>query len=191
VTVFHIHRGGPEEVGPVVLDLETATGIGSITTGFDAATNSYSLLINKTYTDTGTAVSITDLINGFKAGNPYYFNVHTTNFPGGEVRGNLAIPEPGTLALVAGASLPLLGLARRGAGGASPKRKRGLPAATRGTFRARPFPRRPGLLPRFGGLWYTSRDPEPIGSPVTGDGPERPGRDHTGAPRERRDEQRQ
>jgi hypothetical protein len=113
VTVFHIHRGGPEEVGPVVLDLETATGIGSITTGFDAATNSYSLLINKTYTDTGTAVSITDLINGFKAGNPYYFNVHTTNFPGGEVRGNLAIPEPGTLALVAGASLPLLGLARR------------------------------------------------------------------------------
>lgn len=50
------------------------------------------------------------LINGFNAGTAY-FNIHTSAFPGGEIRGFLQqVPEPGTLALL-GLGLGLAGLA--------------------------------------------------------------------------------
>lgn len=40
------------------------------------------------------------LITGLNAGRAY-FNIHTNLFPGGEIRGFLQVPEPGTIGLVA------------------------------------------------------------------------------------------
>lgn len=108
VTVAHIHFGGPNIAGPIVLDFLTAPGSGTVTLGTG------SLTIDKVYTGTGTAVNLSMLANNFRNGLPYYLNVHTSVNPGGEVRGNLnAIPEPGTAALAAVAALPLLALVRR------------------------------------------------------------------------------
>jgi len=58
---------------------------------------------------TGTAFSA--LLAGLDTGRAY-FNIHTVNFGGGEIRGFLALPEPGTLALLGG-GLVALALARR------------------------------------------------------------------------------
>ena len=61
----------------------------------------------------GTADSaFAALIAGLDAGNAY-FNIHTTAFPGGEIRGQLAaVPEPGTWMLLLG-GFSLLGVVLR------------------------------------------------------------------------------
>ena len=57
-----------------------------------------------------TPVQVTDIKSGQS-----YINIHTTEFPGGEIRGQIA-PEPATFALVAAALAALVFLRRRVAG---------------------------------------------------------------------------
>jgi hypothetical protein len=55
------------------------------------------------------AAFTTGLINGLA-----YFNIHTTQFPGGEIRGQLqAVPEPATLLLLTSGFLGVAGALRK------------------------------------------------------------------------------
>jgi hypothetical protein len=58
--------------------------------GFPAATSgNYSRPFNV------TALQAADIVSGLS-----YINIHTTVYPGGEIRGQIQVPEPGTLALL-------------------------------------------------------------------------------------------
>jgi CHRD domain/PEP-CTERM motif len=67
-------------------------------------------------TDSGgtTALAEAALFSGITAGRAY-LNIHTSNFPGGEIRGFLVgVPEPGTLGMLClGMAGLLTGIARR------------------------------------------------------------------------------
>lgn len=60
----------------------------------------------------GTAAGATALLLSSFAAGTAYFNIHTSTFPGGEIRGFIHVPEPGTLALL-GLGLALATMRRR------------------------------------------------------------------------------
>src|SRR5688500_14565227 len=96
VTAAHIHIGAAGVSGPIVFPLSGTTGA-------------------TTYTAHDMFVFTAQQETDFLAGN-YYVNIHSQQFPGGEIRGQLnptVVPEPGTsAALIIGGGL-LLGLRRR------------------------------------------------------------------------------
>jgi hypothetical protein len=106
-TVAHIHCcvDPPGNVGVAV----TPGTLPGFPTGLQAG--NYSILLDLTQTATYTGAFLTanggtaagaegGLFAGMQAGRAY-FNVHTTAFPGGEIRGFLtAVPEPATWAML-------------------------------------------------------------------------------------------
>ena len=74
-TAAHIHTGAVAVAGPVIVPLPLGSPI----------SGTFSL----------TAPQVALMLAG-----DTYVNVHSTLFPGGEIRGQIVVPEPGTLSLV-------------------------------------------------------------------------------------------
>jgi hypothetical protein len=86
----HIHFGAVNVAGPIILPFTpNPTGTSGTLSGVLTTAN----LINQATTG---IVTFTDIFNAAVAGN-LYANVHTVEFPAGEIRGQLtAVPEPVT-----------------------------------------------------------------------------------------------
>jgi hypothetical protein len=86
VTLAHIHNGGAEVAGPIVVELFNAAGSPrSFTTR--------GVLVDSSFTqadlEAGGGITTLDaLIDAMEAGT-VYVNVHTTQNPGGEIRGQI------------------------------------------------------------------------------------------------------
>ena len=120
LTNAHIHRAPPGTAGPVIwgficnpfndnnpTDVVVSpfpSGLGgTVSTKWDAGE--------------GNGTTLTAELANLLAGNTY-INFHTTQFPGGAVRGQIlpAVPEPGTLALLASALVAGGGILRKRTG---------------------------------------------------------------------------
>ena len=96
-TAAHIH--GPAAPGTNAAVIFPFASVPAATSG---------LIQEQTFAITPTQV-------GQLQGGLFYMNMHTANFPGGEIRGQLALatPEPGSMALIGFGLTTLLGLVRR------------------------------------------------------------------------------
>lgn len=92
ISASHIHQAPFGVNGPVIF------GIGNQSVYTPAGTNVFTVSGGGTLTLAQALAMI--------AGNTY-FNVHTQNFPGGEIRGQI-VPSPGSLALLSLAGLATL-----------------------------------------------------------------------------------
>lgn len=108
-TAAHIHNAPPGVNGPVATTTPSFVGFplgvtaGNYVTTLDmtqAGTFNGSFI---TFPGGGTVAGAEAALFAALAGGNAYFNIHTTQFPGGEIRANLAaVPEPATWAMLIG-----------------------------------------------------------------------------------------
>jgi hypothetical protein len=100
ITMGHIHGPAPAGVNAgIIQGFTSQLVLGSTTGGFS----------NFTFPVALTAAQITALKNGL-----VYVNLHTSAFPGGELRGQLTIvPEPGTFLLLGAGLVSVAGALRK------------------------------------------------------------------------------
>jgi hypothetical protein len=125
-TDAHIHGGATSTTTNASVAIGF-TGAGGFVTGSTSGTYNHTFDLSQAATYTagyitasgGTVAQARDrLLAGFQNGvandeDVFYFNIHTSFRPGGEIRGNIVpIPEPGT-ALALGSGLTLLAARRR------------------------------------------------------------------------------
>jgi hypothetical protein len=102
----HLHRGAPGVNGPVVVSL-LPQFVGTGGAGFNF------IEIDQVYSN-DTTPGVSTFVTEIQSGTSYYFNVHTAQFPPGEVRGNLfSAPEPTTVGLLALGTVAFGVVARR------------------------------------------------------------------------------
>jgi hypothetical protein len=111
----HIHNGPPGENGPVVWGFFGAPF--NDNNPNDVAINPFSSGVGGTISGKwdlpeGNNTTLAAQLNNILAGNTY-INFHTNQFRGGEVRGQIVVPEPSTALLFGVAALGFLGVRRK------------------------------------------------------------------------------
>lgn len=100
VTIGHIHEGVPGVAGPIIFDLAPTPGV------------TFGSVVNATFAVTPAQVAV------LKAGN-YYFNIHTTGFPAGEIRGQINVDSPYVAYMAGGQENPGVSTNATGSGAVS------------------------------------------------------------------------